>query len=36
MTDMLDPYEVAVEEEDDFLTNATCNVDAPEECEACQ
>lgn len=29
-------YEDCVEEEEDFLTGATCNPNAPEECESCQ
>ncbi len=36
MTEMLDPWELAVDDEDDFLVGATCNPENPEECEACQ
>lgn len=35
MTEMLDPYEVQVEDEGDFDLGPACSLDG-EECEACQ
>lgn len=31
-----DTVEIDDEDDDDFLVNATCNIDNPDECEACQ